>query len=183
MIEAAPEGASLSERNPGSRVVRRGYVLKVIAAAPVSIAAKRRTWPRVASIIAGFGWRRAWSKSRRYNTLSAGGKFVKPWGMVMSLYKYALSIFLFLLIVLLIPVAAVADMVVLESNVPDRYKVGARLPDSDRLDLPQCGRVKVRLPSNETKEFTAGGCAPAIPLGGMRGAPPITGNPTTPPPR
>ena len=43
-----------------------------------------------------------------------------------------------------------ADMLVLESNVPE-IKVGSRLPDEP--NVPPGGRVRVLLPSNETKVF------------------------------
>ena len=46
---------------------------------------------------------------------------------------------------------ASADMLVLESNVPE-IRVGSRIPDG-KVDLPLGGRVKVLLRSNETKVF------------------------------
>jgi len=77
-----------------------------------------------------------------------------------------------LIIALITPSVSVAEMRVLESNVPE-YQAGLMLPDNTKLNLPAGGRVKVLLlPSNETKVFSGpNSTAPAIPLGGMRGAP------------
>jgi hypothetical protein len=48
---------------------------------------------------------------------------------------------------------AKADMLVLESNVPE-FPIGARLPDQPGLKLPPGGRVKVLLiTSGESKVF------------------------------
>jgi hypothetical protein len=69
------------------------------------------------------------------------------------------------------PYSATADMLVIESNVPD-LKVGARLPDHDPV-LPVGGRVKVLLRSNETKVYEhprpgAESRSPTQPIGGTR---------------
>lgn len=76
------------------------------------------------------------------------------------------------IIALMTPSVALAEMQVLESNVPE-FQAGSRLPDNTKLNLPAGGRVKVLLlPSNETKVFTGpNSTTPSIPLGGTRSAP------------
>ena len=68
---------------------------------------------------------------------------------------------------------AKADMLVLESNLPDRYQVRSWIPDSNKLSLPPCGRVKVLLTTNETRVFTGPNCPmPENPnVGGTRSLP------------
>jgi hypothetical protein len=66
--------------------------------------------------------------------------------------------------------AAAADMIVVESNVPN-YPIGMAIKDGTNPELPPGGRVKVLLlPSNETKVFGEGANARHCPVGGPRGA-------------
>lgn len=69
--------------------------------------------------------------------------------------------------------AIAAEMQILESNVPDRYAVGSKIPESNSLLLPPCGRVKVLLSNGASKEFRGpnNGCTTNNPVGGTRGGP------------
>jgi hypothetical protein len=76
-----------------------------------------------------------------------------------------------LLNLLLLEVATIwtasAEMRVIESNVAE-YPVGSKLPDNAALNLRPGNRVRVLLPTNETKMFQ--GPAPSEPTyGGVRG--------------
>lgn len=62
---------------------------------------------------------------------------------------------------------AKAEMLVIESNVPE-IQVGVRLPDGVVPKLGSGGRVKVLLPSHETRVFQ-GLERPQPPYGGVRG--------------
>lgn len=92
-----------------------------------------------------------------------------------SIGRAALAAVLFEIVAIL---PALADMQVLESNVPE-FNVGSRMSDANELKLPPGGRVKVLvLPSNETKIFTGPNASQPnlrdVPFGATRGAPPAT---------
>ena len=79
----------------------------------------------------------------------------------MSAGNAAFSFVVALFIAMLTPSVAAAEMLVLESTEEGRYEAGARLADSNQLELPPCGRVKVLLfTSYETKVFTGTNCPP-----------------------
>ena len=70
-------------------------------------------------------------------------------------------------------IPASAEMQILESNMP-HFQVGTRIADSDDLQLPPGGQVKVLiLPANETKVFKGPSAVQRslrdIPVGGSRG--------------
>jgi hypothetical protein len=115
----------------------------------------------------------------------------------MSVRNVTLSGVAALFIALMTPFSAMAEMLILESDVPG-YQVSTTIPDSNNLDLPPCGRVKVLvLPSNQTKVFNGSNCpsSSSSSVGTSRGpprvrgwAPPtsgvqiLPGDPTVPPP-
>jgi len=74
---------------------------------------------------------------------------------------------------LTISFALAAEMQILESNLPDRYSVGSKIPESNSLHLPPCGRVKVLLSNGASKEFKgpSSGCTTNEPVGGTRNGP------------
>lgn len=99
--------------------------------------------------------------------------------------NFVVCLVLALIMAIVTPLAAIADMLVLESNVPE-YAVGSRLPDVESISVPQCGRVKVLLSSNQTKMFI-GECPTTStttrsPTPQMRGTRSFQGDPTVPPP-
>jgi fructose-specific phosphotransferase system IIC component len=90
----------------------------------------------------------------------------------MTARNVALLIGITLVVGLAIPSISVAEMQVLESNVPG-IEVGSMLSDNAKLDLRAGDRVKVLLlPSYETKVFSgSSGGAPSGSVGGTRGVP------------
>jgi hypothetical protein len=75
----------------------------------------------------------------------------RSWGIVMPTTSAVLGSAI--LALLSLSQQAMADMVILESNVSS-HMVGTRLPDRVPVVLPQCGQVTVRLPSGEINIIT-----------------------------
>jgi hypothetical protein len=88
----------------------------------------------------------------------------------MSVTIFARLAFMAALAGLIGALPARADMLVLESTVP-QYKVGDHLADNTAMTLPDGQHVKVLLlPANTTKLFEGkGGDVGSLPFGGMRG--------------
>lgn len=74
--------------------------------------------------------------------------------------------------------AAAAEMKIIESNV-EEFKVGTTIPESPPPELPLYGRIKVLLPSNETKVLEGPNPLHSNP----RGPATLPGEPVTPAPR
>lgn len=89
----------------------------------------------------------------------------------MGLHSVIKGLLLVTVLVMAAVPRAIADMIVIDSNVPEIH-VGTHLPDGTAPTLPPGGRVQVLLSSNQTKLFERpGGTSRSVeqPVGGVRG--------------